>query len=140
MAGAMQDITTLRDTEKRFTVAFGQPAGGLHCRASDGMFLEVNDKYEAFFGWTRDDLVGHTTLEIGLWVDLAAREAAGRAASARLGAGLRMPVAQQVWRHSPCQHFGWAGGCGKPAPGAGLHSGHQRAQGGPGAHRFPGAP
>ncbi len=39
------------------------------------MFLEVNDKYEAFFGWTRDDLVGHTTLEVGLWVDLAAREA-----------------------------------------------------------------
>ena len=76
MAGAMQDITALRDTEKRFTVAFSaSPLAASIARASDGMFLEVNDKYEAFFGWTRDDLVGHTTLEIGLWVDLAAREA-----------------------------------------------------------------
>ncbi|WP_119966653.1 EAL domain-containing protein [Simplicispira lacusdiani] len=76
MSGAMQDITVLRQTEQRFQVAFrASPLAASIAQISNGLFLEVNDKYEKYFGWTRDDLIGRTTLEVGLWVDLASREA-----------------------------------------------------------------
>jgi diguanylate cyclase (GGDEF)-like protein/PAS domain S-box-containing protein len=76
MSGAMQDITELRQTEQRFQVAFrASPLAASIARMSDGLFLEVNEKYEKFFGWTCDDLVGRTTLEVGLWVDMASRQA-----------------------------------------------------------------
>ncbi len=76
ISGSMQDITELRQTEQRFQVAFSaSPLAASIARAADGLFLEVNTKYTEFFGWERQDLIGHTTLEIGLWADLAAREA-----------------------------------------------------------------
>ncbi len=76
IAGAMQDITELRQTAQRFRVAFNaSPLAMSIARITDGLFLEANDKYTEFFGWAHDDLIGHTTLEIGLWADLAARDA-----------------------------------------------------------------
>jgi len=75
-SGAMQDITVLRQTEQRFRVAFrASPLAASIATASTGLFLEVNDKYEKYFGWSRDDLLGKTTREVGLWVDLASRQA-----------------------------------------------------------------
>ncbi|MBA4113023.1 MAG: hypothetical protein C0492_06645 [Verminephrobacter sp.] len=76
MSGAMQDITVLRQTEQRFQVAFrASPLAASIAQTSNGLFLEVNDKYEKYFGWTREDLIGKTTLEVGLWVDQASRRA-----------------------------------------------------------------
>ena len=76
LSGAMQDITLLRQTEQRFQVAFrASPLAASIAQISDGRFIEVNGKYEKYFGWTRADLIGKSTLEIGLWVDLASREA-----------------------------------------------------------------
>jgi hypothetical protein len=50
MAGAMQDITALRDSRKALQSGLsGQPAGGLDCASlADGVFLEVNDKVRSF--------------------------------------------------------------------------------------------
>ncbi len=76
LSGAMQDITLLRQTEQRFQVAFrASPLAASIAQISDGRFIEVNDKYEKYFGWTRADLIGKSTLDIGLWVDLASRQA-----------------------------------------------------------------
>ena len=76
MSGAMQDITALRQTEQRFQVAFrASPLAASIAQTSNGLFLEVNDKYEKYFGWTRADLIGKTTLEVGLWVDPVSRQA-----------------------------------------------------------------
>ncbi|MBI2276144.1 MAG: EAL domain-containing protein [Dechloromonas sp.] len=41
---------------------------------ADGRFIEANANYERDFGWTRDDLIGRTSKEIGLWPDFAERE------------------------------------------------------------------
>ncbi len=36
-------------------------------RQSDGLFLEVNAAKEGTLGYSRDELLGHTTTEMGLW-------------------------------------------------------------------------
>ncbi len=76
VSGAIQDITVLRQTEERFQVAFrASPLAASIAQTSNGLFLEVNDKYEKYFGWSRCDLIGKTTLEVALWVDMDSRRA-----------------------------------------------------------------
>ncbi|MFA7291317.1 MAG: EAL domain-containing protein [Rhodocyclaceae bacterium] len=75
MSGAMQDITELRQSEHRFNVAFrASPLAASIARARDGIFVEANDKYEKYFGWRRDELIGHTSVEVGLWTDEETRQ------------------------------------------------------------------
>jgi PAS domain S-box-containing protein len=42
--------------------------------ASDGEFLEVNEGFEQISGYTRDDIIGKGTLEIGIWRDASRRK------------------------------------------------------------------
>ncbi len=77
LSGAMQDITELRDmeqalrtSEQLFFVAFrAAPHAASIARASDGRFIEANDKYLQYFGWPREELIGKTSIDIGLWPD-----------------------------------------------------------------------
>ncbi len=81
LSGAMQDVTGMRHMERAlqasehlFAVAFrAAPHAASIARVSDGRFIEANDKYAQYFGWTRDELIGRTSLEIGLWPDEATR-------------------------------------------------------------------
>lgn len=41
----------------------------------DGRLIVVNDAWLAMTGWERDSVVGRTTVELGLWSDLAQRQA-----------------------------------------------------------------
>jgi two-component system sensor kinase FixL len=43
-------------------------------RKRDGMLLEVNPGFEALFGWARAELIGKTTIELGIWPDPALRD------------------------------------------------------------------
>jgi len=82
ISGALQDITelrtmesALRSSEERFSVAFrAAPHAASIARVTDGRFVETNDKYEKHFGWTRADLIGKTSLEVGLWPDSETRQ------------------------------------------------------------------
>jgi diguanylate cyclase (GGDEF)-like protein/PAS domain S-box-containing protein len=82
LSGALQDVTeihqmeeALRSSEERFSVAFrAAPHAASIARASDGRFVEVNDKYEKYFGWTKADLLGKTSVQIGLWPDVETRK------------------------------------------------------------------
>ncbi len=75
MSGAMQDITALRQSEERFRVAFrASPLAVSITRCQDGVFVDVNDKYERYFGWRRDELLGKTAVDLGLWRDERARQ------------------------------------------------------------------
>jgi diguanylate cyclase (GGDEF)-like protein/PAS domain S-box-containing protein len=64
----------LRQSEQRFSTAFrSSPVAASIATADEGRFLEANANYERDFGWTRTDLIGRTSVEIGLWPDEATR-------------------------------------------------------------------
>ena len=44
-------------------------------RISDGLFLEANPASEPILGYSREDFMGHTSLQVGLWVTEADRNA-----------------------------------------------------------------
>ncbi|MBW7902809.1 MAG: EAL domain-containing protein [Rhodocyclaceae bacterium] len=81
LAGAVQDITGLRDIERAlqtseqlFSVAFrAAPHAASIARFADGRFIEANDKYEKYFGWKREEILGKSALDIGLWPEPATR-------------------------------------------------------------------
>ncbi|HEY0069647.1 MAG TPA: sensor domain-containing diguanylate cyclase [Chloroflexia bacterium] len=45
------------------------PAAMAITRLRDGRFLEVNDNFLGLFGYSREDVIGTTALELGMWAD-----------------------------------------------------------------------
>jgi len=66
-----------RHTEALFTAAFDESpeAIGLS-RLDDGLIVDVNQEWLALTGYSREEVIGHTVVEIGHWPDQASREAA----------------------------------------------------------------
>jgi PAS domain S-box-containing protein len=62
------EVEALRASEERLRAAFrtGSDAYVIVSR-DDGMILDVNDRFEAMYGYTRGEAVGHTSLALGLW-------------------------------------------------------------------------
>jgi PAS domain S-box-containing protein len=69
----------LRDSEERFSKAFH----GSHARlaildAADGRYLDINDAFVQAYGYSREEVLGRTSLDLQLWDDPAQREEAYR--------------------------------------------------------------
>lgn len=59
----------LLQSEERFSKAFNfSPLGMTITRLSDGLFIEANPANERVIGWTQEDLRGHTSVEVGVWL------------------------------------------------------------------------
>lgn len=59
----------LKLSEERFSKAFHfSPLGMTITRLSDGLFIEANAANERVIGWSQDDLRGHTSLDVGVWL------------------------------------------------------------------------
>jgi PAS domain S-box-containing protein len=79
--GTQRDITdqkraetALRESEERFAKAFrASPDALIITRMADGVILEVNDSFVALSGYDRDELIGKSTVRIGLYVDPTVR-------------------------------------------------------------------
>jgi len=77
MAGIVVDVTErknaealLQQSEERFAKIFqASPDAIVISRLSDGRYLEVNQRWLELFGYTREELVGRSSLELGIWVD-----------------------------------------------------------------------
>lgn len=83
----MLELAQLESQEK-FSKAFqASPDGIVISTLEEGEIVEVNDSFVRIFGWSRDELVGHSSLELGLWLDGRNREAL--AERLRSGDGLR---------------------------------------------------
>lgn len=119
----------LRQSEQRFAVAFRLAPGPMAVLALDGLrLLDVNDAFTAATGWRREEVIGRTEPDIGLWGGASREE-------------LATLVKQTGYLHS----------CGRPAPDQGRparrlpafgrdrhhqrralhpdrHAGHHRAQ------------
>lgn len=64
-----------RQSDARFAMIFrASPALIAITRLNDGVFLDVNRSFLALTGYTRAEVVGHTTREIGIWKDASARD------------------------------------------------------------------
>ena len=80
--GVSQDITerklaedALRSSEERYRVAFRTSPDSINInRAADGCYLEVNDGFERMTGWRRDEVLGKTSLELGIWANAEDRK------------------------------------------------------------------
>ena len=78
-----QDITArkraveiLRESEARFSSVFHTSPIGIHIfRLSDGRSLDANQAFLELTGYTRQELLGRTALELNLFADPAARTA-----------------------------------------------------------------
>lgn len=74
---ATHDITgrklaeeALQASEKRFSVAFNSsPVMASISLFEGGRFLAVNDRFITLSGYSREEAVGHTAIELGLWPD-----------------------------------------------------------------------
>ncbi len=67
-------IELLEDTLARQSHAYelaaafrASPAATSISRLSDGMFVEVNERYARMFDWKREEIIGRTAVGIGLW-------------------------------------------------------------------------
>ncbi|MEZ5359807.1 MAG: PAS domain S-box protein [Candidatus Zixiibacteriota bacterium] len=80
--GTHQDITerklieeALRESEDKYSKAFhSSPLVLSLTDIEDGRILEINDSYTRILGFSREDAIGHTTLELGIWCTLKDRE------------------------------------------------------------------
>ncbi|MFO0547955.1 MAG: PAS domain S-box protein [Polyangiaceae bacterium] len=67
---------TLRERESHLATLFERSIAGLVVtRLSDRRFVEVSDSFVRMFGWSREELIGKTTEELGLHSDGAVRTA-----------------------------------------------------------------
>lgn len=66
----------LRTSEEKFSKVFEvTPLAVSIATLEEGRFLEVNEGFEELHGWDREEAVGRTSGDLGLWADPADREA-----------------------------------------------------------------
>ncbi len=81
MWAIVRDITERKRAEKdlqlselKFSTAFhANPDMSVITEPSTGRFIDVNDAFLEWSGFTRDEVIGHTSLEVKLWADEADR-------------------------------------------------------------------
>lgn len=77
MVGTTQDITwrkdaenAIRKSEEKFAKAFhASPDWIVLSRAADGKYIDVNEAFLEITGYSRDEVLGKTSNELGIWLD-----------------------------------------------------------------------
>ncbi|NWJ49198.1 MAG: PAS domain S-box protein, partial [Chloroflexi bacterium] len=65
----------LRESEEKFAAIFqSSPVATLISNLADGLILDANSQAQEFFGYRHDLLVGHTSLELNIWLDPTLRD------------------------------------------------------------------
>jgi len=62
-------LEALRRSEERFRLAFRTSPDAIAInRASDGKYVATNEGFRELLGWSEDEVVGRTSLDLGIWV------------------------------------------------------------------------
>ncbi len=65
----------LAESEERFRRAFRtSPDAVAITRVEDGVYIDVNEGFTSITGYVREELIGRSSLELGIWVDQTARD------------------------------------------------------------------
>lgn len=73
-AGSQQELA-LRESVTRFSAVFhANPIGMSITRLADGQYLDVNQSFLSLFGYTREEVIGRTSLELQTWAAPEERE------------------------------------------------------------------
>ncbi len=60
----------LRESEEKFRLAFHTNPDSINLNlASDGKYIDINEGFTRLMGYTREDAIGKTSLELNIWVD-----------------------------------------------------------------------
>src|SRR4029079_15080342 len=66
----------LRKSEEKFSKVFrSAPVGIAVTGHADGRIVESNDEFLKLLGYRRDEVIGRTSIELGIWPDPTVREA-----------------------------------------------------------------
>jgi two-component system, cell cycle sensor histidine kinase and response regulator CckA len=82
ISGTHQDITKsktaeafLRESEERFEKAFiSSPAPLVIAEIDTGRFIDVNDRWVQMIGYGREEQIGRTSTELGIWINSGDRD------------------------------------------------------------------
>ena len=74
LRGLERSLERANDSEQRYRTAFDtSPDAMVISRMLDGTMLYVNESFLRILGWTRDEVIGRTGLDIQLWADASVR-------------------------------------------------------------------
>lgn len=69
-----QEEDALRQSEQRFSRAFQfSPGSTAIAEIDDGALIDVNEKWQETFGWTREEVIGKSVQDLGIWADRSDR-------------------------------------------------------------------
>ncbi|MFC1669069.1 PAS domain S-box protein [Spirochaetota bacterium] len=75
ISGRKRAEEALRKSEEKYAKVFmSAPAGICVSNQEDGKIIEANDEFARIMGYTRDEVIGHTSIELGLWYNESDRE------------------------------------------------------------------
>ncbi len=67
--------TSLRESEEKFRLAFySNPLAINLNRLSDGVYIDINEGFTRLMGYSQEEVIGKSSLDLGIWVDEADRE------------------------------------------------------------------
>ena len=65
----------LRESEAKFRLAFMASPDSINLnRVSDGMYIDINNGFTNIMGYTREEVLSKTSVELNIWVDVKDRE------------------------------------------------------------------
>ncbi|RLB90598.1 MAG: hypothetical protein DRH26_09390, partial [Deltaproteobacteria bacterium] len=65
----------LRKSEEKFRTAFHTSPNAININSvEDGMYIEINEGFTKILGYSREDAIGKTSVELNIWNDIKDRE------------------------------------------------------------------
>ncbi len=70
ISGLRTATEALRESEERFRLAFLASPDAINLtRFSDGMYLDINNGFTEVMGYTREDIIGRTSISLNIWAN-----------------------------------------------------------------------